>query len=337
MPVPTAQNRSLTKFFMKGIREGKIQLPEFQREFVWGATDQKELFESIINLHPVGSILLLEIDQLNPQFAWTSFHGLVIPENSKYGYEGEDKVLPQYLVLDGQQRLTTIAHMLIGNVGNVWYLWINRLYQNWTDCGSPQDADLENWLSELSLASHFITNGKPTDNPSRNFLGNNMKMPLTFAESAQSSNDKIRELRKAKEDSAASDMERAVRIPERADEYTQNAELKRKQADFVDVVIRRFLSGIFESQLPSVEIPKGMDIDGICKVFTKINTTGISLGAFDLCVAKLYPKNISLVNKFNLAMEDNPKTKAVDGKKRTLVLASTAMHSGKNPKTATLP
>jgi len=337
MATPTAQNRSLTGFFLKGIREGTIQLPEFQRDFVWRDSDQKELFESIINLHPVGSILLLEIDQVNPQFAWTGFHGVTIPEEAVFGYNGDGKIIPDYLVLDGQQRLTSMAHMLIGNTNNTWFLMINNLYEDWINCDEPEGEDLEIWLSGLSLASDFVKKGAYSNNPGRLFLGPVMKMPLKYATSETLATGRIRELRISKEGAAADDRTRAVTQPLREEEFNQAAALKTKQAGFVDIVIRRLLRGIFESQLPSIEIPRGMDIDGICKVFTKINTTGVSLGAFDLCVAKLYPRNISLVSKFNVAIEGDAQTKAVDEKKKILLLASTAMHAGHNPKTATLP
>ena len=51
------QIRSLTKL-LDDLRQGIIQVPPFQRNFVWERDDIKDLFDSIRNNYPIGSILL---------------------------------------------------------------------------------------------------------------------------------------------------------------------------------------------------------------------------------------------------------------------------------------
>jgi len=339
MPTPTAQNRSLANFFLEGIQSGKIQLPEFQREFIWQRPAQKELLESIVNVHPIGSLLLLQMDPVNPQFAWLGFDGIVIPEQAQFDYEGEDKIVPEFLVLDGQQRLTTIAHMLCGFTNGVWYLEIKKLFEKWEEDGSPLDStvEIENWIASIPLAANFLRIGQFTENPGRNFTASRMSMPLQYAQNNESATLRIRELRVNRNEQAEANRHRARENPEDADALNEQAEINTDQADFVDVVVRKLLQGIYNYQIPSVEIPSGMDIDGICKVFTKINTTGVALGAFDLCVAMLYPQDIRLVSEFGIAMEDNQHLRAADEDKRTGVLASASLHNGTSPKTASLP
>lgn len=78
------------------IHAGKLQLPEFQRDYVWDEGDVRSLLESIAKGFPVGALLTLE-------------RGGSI-EFKPRGIEGTDvdKVQPEYLLLDGQQRMTSL-------------------------------------------------------------------------------------------------------------------------------------------------------------------------------------------------------------------------------------
>ena len=51
------QIRSLSSL-LENLREGIIQVPPFQREFVWDRNKVKSLFDSIQKSYPIGSILL---------------------------------------------------------------------------------------------------------------------------------------------------------------------------------------------------------------------------------------------------------------------------------------
>ena len=64
--------------------------------------------------------------------------------------------------------------------------------------------------------------------------------------------------------------------------------------------------------MPSVIVSEKMGITGVCKVFTKINTTGIALGAFDLLVAVMYPKDIRVKQMFDEAIEKYPLVKTLE-------------------------
>ena len=51
---------------------------------------------------------------------------------------------------------------------------------------------------------------------------------------------------------------------------------------------------IFEYEFPVVILPKEMTLDAVCKVFQTINSTGLKLSAFDICVAKFMRQSIDL-------------------------------------------
>ncbi len=88
---------------MKWADKGKIQLPDFQRGWVWDDDRIRGLIASITNNFPVGAAMFLNYGNENVRF---KYHGL---EGSKIS----DDVIPDNLILDGQQRLTSIYSALV--------------------------------------------------------------------------------------------------------------------------------------------------------------------------------------------------------------------------------
>ena len=85
------------------ICDGKIQLPDFQRGWVWDDDHIRDLLVSIARSFPVGAIMLLETGG-NVHFQTRPVEGL---ENRI-----TNSVHPEKLILDGQQRLTTLTQVI---------------------------------------------------------------------------------------------------------------------------------------------------------------------------------------------------------------------------------
>jgi hypothetical protein len=81
---------------------GDWQLPHFQRPYVWKKDQQVALFRSLIERYPVGAILL---------WKWRRQKGP--PVGFDFSVERPTKRQPSDLVIDGQQRLTTIARQFL--------------------------------------------------------------------------------------------------------------------------------------------------------------------------------------------------------------------------------
>ena len=81
-------------------------------------------------------------------------------------------------------------------------------------------------------------------------------------------------------------------------------------------------------------LPASLDIEAVANIFTKINTTGLRLSAFDLCVASLFPRGVNLRTMWDQARED--KAIATFDSDGTNLLQSTALLAGKPPKKASL-
>ena len=90
--------RSLPEL-LKDITTGKIQLPDFQRGWVWGDDRVKNLLVSIARSFPVGAVMLMETGG-EVRLQTRSVEGIDPNSVTKD---------PDQLTLDGQQRLTSLT------------------------------------------------------------------------------------------------------------------------------------------------------------------------------------------------------------------------------------
>ena len=89
---------------MAMIHSGKTQLPDFQRGWVWEDNRIKALIASITNGYPVGAAMFLEYGNENIRFKYRVIEGAPSSDT-----------IPSELILDGQQRLTSIYTALYGS------------------------------------------------------------------------------------------------------------------------------------------------------------------------------------------------------------------------------
>jgi uncharacterized protein with ParB-like and HNH nuclease domain len=87
---------------LKKIDNGEIRLPNFQRDFRWGKNDIVELIVSLLNGYPIGILLFWDVSQVEKGDRLDSrlFEGV-----DEKGELSDVK----YLVLDGQQRFTSLC------------------------------------------------------------------------------------------------------------------------------------------------------------------------------------------------------------------------------------
>ncbi len=83
------------------IDEQHLFVPAFQREYVWKRTDAKNLVDSLIKDYPTGTMLTWET---------------IAPPELKGDYVFEINKGAVKLILDGQQRITTLYMLMTGEI-----------------------------------------------------------------------------------------------------------------------------------------------------------------------------------------------------------------------------
>ena len=99
MPIniaPTSNDTNISEL-MTDVGSGKIQLPDFQRGWTWDDNRIRGILASLTQGYPMGAIMSLQYGSESVRFKYRTIEGVKV--------EG---VKPDFLVLDGQQRLTSM-------------------------------------------------------------------------------------------------------------------------------------------------------------------------------------------------------------------------------------
>jgi len=258
------------------IKKGKFVIPDFQREFEWNPWDVRDLMKSIFSDYYVGTLLLWKGKEQNYKD---------LSCETVYGFEG-DIERREYIVLDGQQRLTAIHYACFApsihfpkRVSRAFfYLDIDKFMG-----GNLDDAFHYDWISK---GWERILN-----NPSELFerhcfpmhvLGKGAWDIIPWIEGySRHWQEKADSLRQSGEDQQAEEAQRFV-------------EIGRGFGNEVRELLRDY-------QISYIELDKDIKVDKVCDIFTQINSKGIQLDIFDLLNALLKPKGVQLKHKWREA------------------------------------
>jgi hypothetical protein len=83
---------------LKSISEGRTQLPDFQRAWIWDDEHVKGLLASVSLAYPIGAVMLLQTGNSDFRFKPRLVEGVKTVGSTQ----------PEALILDGQQRLTSL-------------------------------------------------------------------------------------------------------------------------------------------------------------------------------------------------------------------------------------
>ena len=141
-------------------------LPAIQREFVWDTDHIERLFDSIMSDFPIGSFLCWRLEEKNknewPIYEFIREFDKESPHNPPANMTGIMKDIT--LVLDGQQRITSLFIGLRGSFRHFHYRWKKtRLYLNLLKQPMPDEENPE----ELTYAFAFLEGAEPDANNSQ--------------------------------------------------------------------------------------------------------------------------------------------------------------------------
>ena len=98
--------------WIDSIRSGNVQVPKFQRDFVWDVNAIKDLFDSIKNGYPIGSILMWQPESESFERAH-EMGGFELPAPNSQEY---------WFILDGFQRLSALFGCLNNPNSNIDFI-----------------------------------------------------------------------------------------------------------------------------------------------------------------------------------------------------------------------
>ena len=112
-------DRPFLSQMLEDIGEGKIQLPDFQRGWVWDDERIRSLIASVSQEFPIGSVLIL-----NPTGTDVRF----IPRLVKGVNSNRANTEPDTFILDGQQRLTALYQALMSRNSSIYERYKRKRY-----------------------------------------------------------------------------------------------------------------------------------------------------------------------------------------------------------------
>lgn len=137
---------------LNDIETGNIALPDLQRPFVWKLTKVRDLMDSIYKGLPIGSIVLWEIYE---------------PERYRTIGINNNRRSPRFLVIDGQQRLTSLfsivknAEIVSQNVKRMKIKIAFNPIEEKFEVSNPAIEKSPEWITDISTlfsegSSYFI-------------------------------------------------------------------------------------------------------------------------------------------------------------------------------------
>jgi len=129
-------------------------LPAIQREFVWDTDQIEKLFDSILGDYPIGSFLFWKVNDKNKE-QWTTFEFIrKFDKDRLHNPEANLKGIARdiFLVLDGQQRMSSLFIGLKGTYRFFHYRWrTTKLYLNLLKRPVPNEADPQELIYQFSF------------------------------------------------------------------------------------------------------------------------------------------------------------------------------------------
>jgi hypothetical protein len=250
---------------------GKVQLPDFQRGWVWDDNHIRSLLASVSLSYPIGAVMLLELGGDGVRFRPRPLEGASIPPGTR----------PERLILDGQQRLTSLFLTLKSG----------RPVPTRTDKGEPIERvyylDIAKCLDESADRMDAVVSVPPDRRVTTDF---GRQVLLDVSSQEREFELGLIPLSTLFDQEAYAAWRRAYQRTFRQDE----ARLDQFDA-FETEVYHRFL----QYRVPTIEMKKQTPKEAVCQVFEKVNTGGVTLTVFELLTATFAADDFNLRDDWN--------------------------------------
>ena len=221
-------------------------LPDFQRDFVWEPGATQELIVSIANNYPAGSIL--RVRDAKRVFACREFEGAPKLDGKKH----------TFLVLDGQQRMTSLYQAFYGVGEHQYFLELQKFLDG---------ADFEEAIFHVRAATKWAKARENFERQAQELL-----LPLSVLKGG-----------------AGGFLQWVLQVtnPMPQDQRTHMLDALTKIND-------QWIKTIDDYHFPVVTLSDKTEPDALCTIFETLNRTGVKLSVFELLTARFWPHNINL-------------------------------------------
>ena len=235
------------------VRKGKIAFPDFQRDYVWKEKNIREFLESIFSNRPIGTLILMEANEnlAQSEFEYRELKGISSPSK------------PESLVIDGQQRLTTLWNTLTNNGGKCYYVKTQGLFNKNKVVEKIKVPEEGNFIESEAKPSD---SEQPNPGKVKKDIGKN-RIPVALL------------LDLASGDGSNSKLDEWCHIACDEDE---------EQARILSQQIRSDLQmPIEEYRICGCFLPHGRDANEAVTIFVKTNESAVKIRDFDYMVAHM--------------------------------------------------
>ena len=308
---PTSLDTNL-KELLNGVTSAAIQLPEFQRNWTWDDNRIRGILATLSQGYPMGAIMRLQYGSEDLRFQYRVLEGVKKTEQR-----------PEYLILDGQQRLTSIFRATSSSepvntktdknkaISRFYYFDINKCLDESVDrCDAilsiPDDRKVkENFDKDITL-----------DLSTRELEYQHEMFPINIIFDGN-----------AREDWADGYKDFYSNTTEIREKY------KRFRSDVLDIV--------FAYKLPVITLHKNTPKEAVCKVFENVNTGGVPLTVFELVTACFATHDFDLRKDWEMSKsiiwgkDDQLNTDVLQGIDETDFLTAITLYSSHKSQHAT--
>jgi hypothetical protein len=239
---------------LRCVGTGKIQLPDFQREFKWDDPRIASLLATVSRGYPIGVVMMVETGGDGSRFKWRRLSG--VGETNGAG--------PEQLLLDGQQRLTSLYQVLMSgqpvDTEDTRGQSLERWYYVDIDRALGDEGDREEAIISV-----------PPDRMLREDFGRRVVADYSTTEAeCDAGMFPLRIVFDADEREDWSDVYKAG-----------GAGRREKWKAFRNQV----LDSISTYVVPVIKLSRETPKEAVCIVFEKVNTGGVPLNVFELLTA----------------------------------------------------
>jgi uncharacterized protein with ParB-like and HNH nuclease domain len=239
---------------LKQVDNSKIQLPEFQRGWVWDDDRIKGLLASIAKTYPIGAIMLLENGNENIRFKANPLEGVKNLNGNK----------PEMLILDGQQRITSLYQSIISdevvNTRNSKGYVIKRWYYINMKKALDFDCDMEEAIFSIN-ENKIITEN----------IGRDVVLDLSTEEKEF--------------ENFMYPICKLYQYHEWRTKFIEYWDYDKEKIKFWNDFEKKIINNFNSYNIPIIVLKKDNPKEAVCQVFEKVNTGGISLTVFELLTA----------------------------------------------------